>query len=256
MLGMNNCEKRQIALRLMPQLLTLMVLAYMIAGCSGWKVTTKSSDQLPRYTIRSIALVPFTAITTPQVRDRGDAVPSTPESLRRVESTMAAPPPGVQQPPRQATAIPAHAPELITKLFWKRLQSREGVQVLPLVDSVKASAAEGALSTARLEAAAASVAKKLKADAALMGFVSTYQERVGSQLGADPPASVGFEVKVVAADGRVLWVGQYYERQRPLTEDFVGFVKRSGMFVTAEELAEYGVDEILKKFPFGVAGEK
>jgi len=181
------------------------------AGCSGWKVATASSDELPRYTIRSIALVPFTAITTPQVRDRGDVFSSTPESLRRVDGSMAVPS-GVQQPPRQAAAIPAHAPELITKLFWKRLQSREGVQVLPLVDSVKASAAEGALSTGRPEAAAASVAKKLKADAALMGLVSTYQERVGSQLGADPPASVGFEVKVVAADGRVLWVGQYYER--------------------------------------------
>jgi hypothetical protein len=100
------------------------------------------------------------------------------------------------------------------------------------------------------------VAKQLKADAALMGYVSMYQERVGSRLGADPAASVGFDVKMVAADGRVLWIGQYYERQRPLTEDFVGFVKRYGVFVTAEELAEYGVEEVLKEFPFGTGREK
>jgi hypothetical protein len=84
-----------------------------------------------------------------------------------------------------------------------------------------------------------------------MGYVSMYQERVGSRLGANPAASVGFEVKVVAADGQVLWVGNYYERQRPLTEDVIGFVQRLGMFVTAEELAEYGVDELMKEFPFG-----
>jgi hypothetical protein len=67
---------------------------------------------------------------------------------------------------------------------------------------------------------------------------------------------VGFEVKVVAADGQVLWVGNYYERQRPMIEDFSGFLQRWGAFVTAEELAQYGVDEVLKEFPFGTEGEK
>jgi hypothetical protein len=99
------------------------------------------------------------------------------------------------------------------------------------------------------------VAKKLKQDAALIGQVLVYQERVGSRLGANPPASVGFEVKVVAADGQVLWVGNYYERQRPMTEDIMGFIHRWA-FVTADELAEYGVDEVLKEFPFGAGGEK
>jgi hypothetical protein len=202
-----------------------------------------------------MALVPFTAIATPQVRDQGDLYFSTPQSVRRSDISMAVPS-DVEPPPRQATPIPAHAAEQITQLFWKRLQSREGVRVLALGDSAKAAAAEGALFAAKPEAAAASVARKLKADAAVMGIVSMYQERVGSRLGASPAASVAFEVKVVAADGRVLWVGHYYERQRPLTEDLVGFVKRFGMFVTAEELAEFGVDEILKEFPFGVAGEK
>ena len=102
---------------------------------------------------------------------------------------------------------------------------------------------------------AAAVAKKLKQDAALIGQVLVYQERVGSRLGANPPASVGFEIKVVAADGQVLWVGNYYERQRPMTEDFMGFIHRWA-FVTADELAEYGVDEVLKEFPFGAGGEK
>lgn len=254
MLGMNICEKRHVAVRLVPRLLTLAVLAFVVAGCSGWKVTTESSDQLPRYTIRSMALVPFTAIVTPQVRDQGNVYLPNPQSIHRSDISLAVPS-EVEPPPRQAASLPGHAAERITQLFWTRLQEREGMQMLPLGDSAKA-AADGALSTAKPETVAASVANKLKADAALMGYVSMYQERVGSRLGANPAASVGFEVKVVAADGRVLWIGHYYERQRPLTEDFVGFVKRYGMFVTAEELAEYGVEKLLKEFPFGVGREK
>ncbi len=228
----------------------------LVAGCSGWKVSTESSDALPRYHVRSIALVPFTVISAPQARDQGDFFFSTPESARQQHMSLAISS-DVEPPPRQSTVVPAYAAERITQLFWKRLQSKEGVQVLPLGDSAKAVAAEGALPKARPEAVAATVAKKLKADAALIGVVSLYQERVGSRLGANPAASVGFEVKVVAAaDGQTLWVGNYYERQRPMTEDFLGFVQRWGMFVTADELAEYGVDEILKEFPFGVRNEK
>jgi hypothetical protein len=53
----------------------------------------------------------------------------------------------------------------------------------------------------------------------------------------------------------VLWVGRYYERQRPMTEDLIGFLQRWA-FVTAGELTEYGVEEVLKEFPFGKEGEQ
>jgi hypothetical protein len=97
------------------------------------------------------------------------------------------------------------------------------------------------------------VAKQLKADASLIGQVRVYQERVGGRFGASPPATVGFEAQVVAADGQVLWEGNYYERQRPMTEDLMGFIQRRGVFVTAEELALYGVEQMLLEFPFGAA---
>ncbi|MBH0206747.1 MAG: hypothetical protein HP498_13210 [Nitrospira sp.] len=252
---MNRYDLRFSTIHLRSHVVTLMVLAFVVAGCSGWKVRTESSDQLPRYTVRSMALVPFTAIVTPQVRDQGNLHFATPQGIRQSEMSLAIPS-EVEPPSRQAVSLPGHAAERITQLFWKQLQERDGLQIVPLGDSAKAAAAEGILLAAKPEAAAASLAKKLKADAALIGYVSMYQERVGSRLGANPAASVGFEVKVVAVDGRVLWIGHYYERQRPLTEDFVGFVKRYGMFVTAEELAEYGVEEILKEFPFGAGREK
>lgn len=248
---MNTQRKKHVAANLILRGLIVAVLMYAAVGCSGWKVSTESSELLPRYTIRSIALVPFAAITTPQMRDQGDFFFSTPESAKQQHMSLAIPS-DVEPKPGQTAVVPAYAAERITELFWKRLQARGGLQILPLGDSSKVSAAESTGSKVRPETIGASTAKKLKADAAIIGFVSMYQERVGSRLGANPAASVGFEVKVVAADGRVLWVGNYYERQRPLTEDLLGFIQRFGMFVTAEELAEYGIDEMLKEFPFGV----
>ncbi len=234
-----------------------LVLAAMIGtGCSGAKVTTESSNDLPRYNIKSIALVPFTTLSAPQVRDQRDPHISMPESVRRFDEISSAIPPSVGLPPKQTVTVPAYAAEKLTQLFWRRLQSREDVQVLPLGQSAKAYSTEGGLAGMRPENTAATVAKKLKADAALIGQVSVFQERVGGRFGADPAASVGFKVTAVAADGRVLWVGNFYERQRPLNEDVIGFVQRFGMFVTAAELAEYGVDEVLKEFPFGTGGEK
>jgi hypothetical protein len=215
-------------------------------------VTTKASEELPRYQVRSLALVPFTSIVTPQVRAQGDPLFTTPQGAQPDMSVAI--PPGVPPQSRQTVTVPDYAAEQVTQLFWTRLQSRQGVNVMPLGDSTKAALADGELTKMTLERKAAAVAKRLKADAALIGLVSVYQERVGGRFGANPAAAVGFEVKAVAADGQVLWVGNYYERQRPMTEDFTGFMQRSGMFVTAEELAEYGVDEMLKVFPFGAGG--
>ena len=204
-----------------------------------------------------MALVPFTSITTPQVRDQGSPFFWTPQSVRGSDMSYSIPS-NVEPPPKQTkltVIVPGYAPEKVTQLFWKRLQSREGVHVLPPSDATRALSTDENLAKVTPETAAATVAKRLKADAALIGLVSVFQERVGGRFGASPPASVGFEVRAVAADGQVLWVGNYYERQRPMSEDVLGFLQRWGMFVTAEELARFGVDEVLKEFPFGAGGE-
>ncbi len=218
-------------------------------GCSGDKVTTKSSSEISRYQVRTIALVPFTTLTTPQIRDQGDPFMSTPQSVRRSDISLGVPS-NVEGGPRQTVTVPGFAAEKVTQLFWKRLQSREGVTVSSPSESARAAAATANAEKLTPEAGGAMLAKRLKADAALIGQVLVFQERVGGRLGANPPATVGFEVKAVASDGHVLWVGNYYERQRPMTEDFMGFIQRWA-FVTAEELAQYGVDEVLKEFPFG-----
>lgn len=230
----------------------LVMMLALLSGCSGQKVTTKSSLELSRYQIRTMALVPFTSIATPQVRDQGEPYMSTPQSVRRSDISISVPS-NVEPPPRNTVSVPGFAAEKVTQLFWNRLKMREGVTVSYSSESARAS---GSTETTTMtpEMAGAALAKRLKADAALIGQVLVFQERVGSRLGASPPAAVGFEIKAVAADGQVLWIGNYYERQRPMTEDLMGFIGRWA-FVTADELAQYGVDEIMKTFPFGTGGK-
>ena len=234
-------------------LLAIAVLLIVEIACSGPKVTTQTSTELPRYQIHTIALMPFTSLGTPQARDATDMYMSTPQSVKGSDISMGVPS-TVETQMKQTTTVPAHAAQKVTQLFWTRLKNRPGVVVLP---PAAATSALGAVpptdetAKATPERQAADLATKLKADAALMGQVLVYQERSGGKLGANPPATVGFEVKAIAPDGQVLWVGNYYERQKPLTQDFVGFVQHGGVFVTAEELAQYGADQVLKTFPFG-----
>ena len=248
-------SRRTVALRLTPYALTLMVLVLAVAGCSGSKVTTKASVELPRYQIRTIALVPFTTLATPQVRDVIDRTFSVPSGARRSDIAIAVLP-NTEQPLRQTVIVPTGAGGIVTQLLWSRLRTWQGVTVLPPSEAVKVLASQATPQPSAGQAPAVTVAKQLKADASLIGQVLVYQERVGGRFGASPPATVGFEAKVVAADGQVLWEGNYYEKQRPMTEDFMGFIQRRGVFVTAEELATYGVDHLLLEFPFGTAEER
>jgi hypothetical protein len=226
-----------------------------VACCSGSKVTTKASAELPRYQIRTIALVPFTTLATPQVRDVVDQTFSAPPGARRSDMTLVVPP-NTEQPLRQTVTVPTGAGATVTQLLWSRLRTREGVTVLAPSEAAKALVSPATLQSSAGQSPAVTVAKYLKTDASLIGQVLVYQERVGGRFGANPPATVGFEAKVVAADGQVLWEGNYYEKQRPMIEDMMGFVQRWGMFVTAEELAAYGVEHMLLEFPFGTVGER
>src|SRR5262245_1133473 len=222
-----------------------------VAGCSGSKVTTKSSGELSRYQIRTIALVPFTTLATPQVREVVDRPFSVPLEVRRSDMAIAVSP-DIEQPPRQTVTVPIGAADIVTQSLWIRLRTRHGITVLSPSEVAKALASQATSQPSGDQPpSAVAVAKQLKADASLIGQVLVYQERVGGRVGASPPATVGFEAKVVAADGQVLWEGNYYEKQRPMTEDLMGFIQRHGVFVTAEELAIYGAEQMLLDFPFG-----
>ncbi len=96
-------------------------------------------------------------------------------------------------------------------------------------------------------------AKKLHADAVVSGVVFSFRQRVGSGLSIESPASVGFGVHLLrAVDGRLIWSRHFHETQKSLSENLFKlgtFVKRGGGWLTAEELAGFGLDEVMGTFP-------
>lgn len=230
----------------------LILLTFIGSGCSGPKVTTKASAQLNRYTITSLVVLPFTALESPQVIESAGPSFRVPEGVKGsdISPVVVSPPPGRLL--QTTSEIPPHVPGRIVELVLNYLRDKEGIRIIAPREAMKNAEAQASQAeTMTEETAAAHTAKRLSADAALIGKVLVYQERVGGPFGASPPAAVGFEVKIVAADGHVLWEGNYYERQRPMNEDLIGSIQRYGVYVTADELAQYGAKKLVEEMPVG-----
>ena len=90
-------------------------------------------------------------------------------------------------------------------------------------------------------------------DAVLVGRVYRFDERSGTGYAVKSPASVAFNfVLIDTKSGRLLWEGYFDESQRPLSENLfkIGlFFKRKMRWLTAEELAVDGLEDVLKSFP-------
>jgi hypothetical protein len=214
-------------------------------SCAGPKVTVETFPELTKYRIQTIVVLPFQALNTPQVTANNPALFLVPPGAKRSDINVVAPPP--ERLPPELIPVPPQAAEKIAEMFHQQLQRRQGLRVLSPAEASGIIGDSGAVSEAP-EELARKVTSKLGADAVVFGRVLVYRERGGSKWGGDP-ASVGFEIKLLAADGTTVWLGNYYETQRPMNEDLIGFFERGGVFVTAEQLAEYGVAKLLKKFP-------
>jgi hypothetical protein len=97
------------------------------------------------------------------------------------------------------------------------------------------------------------IGRDLKADGVLWGGVFRYQNRKGSSYGVQTPASVSLDLHLLRVkDGAVVWKPQYNQTQKSLSEDLfqLGEISRRGLrWLTAEELAKSGLEELFKKFP-------
>lgn len=95
--------------------------------------------------------------------------------------------------------------------------------------------------------------RAVKADAVMVGYLYRYQERVGSRISVDTPASVAFEIHLIdVKTGRQLWGGHFDETQRSLSENLFHihkFIKRKASWVTADEMAVSGLKEVLETLP-------
>ena len=95
--------------------------------------------------------------------------------------------------------------------------------------------------------------RKYKADAVIAGYVYRYKERVGNRYSVKSPASVAFGIHLISTKGgRIIWSGHFDETQRSLSENLFKlkkFIKRKASWITADEMATNGFEDILSTFP-------
>ena len=91
----------------------------------------------------------------------------------------------------------------------------------------------------------------LGADAVMIGHLYRFSERIGTTYSVVSPASVAFDLHLIGvSSGRVLWSGHVDETQRSLSENLFeigSFIKRKGEWVSADDLATSGLDDLLIK---------
>jgi len=222
-------------------------------GCVPPKVQIQSAPQFDPVRISSIAVLPFQVVQTPQwanseVRERI----RDPEEIRTQFRL-----PGTDQvngieARKELYVVPKTAAQRITAKVIAALVSRPSLRVIVPPESSTMVDMVDKETQPSIKEMAQEVGTRLQVDGVLTGLIRTYREREGSKLGAKP-AAVGFEVYLVRpSDGAVLWRGEFFEEQKPLTQDVVGFFEKGGGFVTADELAELGVQKVMNAFPVGL----
>jgi len=151
-------------------------------------------------------------------------------------------------------ALPQNAEAIVQDLFLQRMEKSGKFAVIPpyqsdsvyrkvKIDNEKATVKEQLRMTG----------KALEVDAIVIGYVSCFRERVGYAYSVERPASVTFGVYMIqSSDGDIAWGRIYDKTQQSFSENIMQsstFFSRGLKWVTAAELAEDGVDEIVKTFP-------
>ncbi|MGD8228356.1 MAG: hypothetical protein PVI20_11290 [Desulfobacteraceae bacterium] len=98
------------------------------------------------------------------------------------------------------------------------------------------------------------------ADAALIGYVYRFREREGTDYAVNRAASVAFDLYLISPqDGVVFWKGKFDKTQQHLSQNILDagtFMKGQGRWMTAEKLAEIGLEDVLGSLFEAVKGKK
>jgi len=142
----------------------------------------------------------------------------------------------------------------LTRLLQQKIETMGAFEILPLEKVEKAfSEIERRQFELKPMRSFIQLGKTLDMDFIFIGILFRFEERIGSHIGAEKPASVGFDVHLIRLrDEKMVWKGKFDETQRPLSENLLkigSFFRRKASWLTAEELSSVGMDEMLKGFP-------
>jgi len=154
----------------------------------------------------------------------------------------------------QSGSILPGSQNTMTRLLYEKMETLGTFTLIPLERVQPAlSLSDQTQFLEKPSASAVLLGKELNADFVFLGYLFRFEERIGSPLGVDKPASVGFDLHLVRVkDGKISWTGKFDETQRPLSDDLLkigSFFRRGAKWLTAEELASAGMGEALTKLP-------
>jgi len=150
--------------------------------------------------------------------------------------------------------VPMRAGPEVTGIFQRQLNRLGRCELIPR-DQAQ-TAAEGADRDAFRQdplGVAAQIGGELGLYAVVIGGVYRFEQREGSALGVQSPASAAFDAHLVrVSDKKVLWSGRFDETQHSLSENLLkvgSFIKGGAQWVTVERWTEIGVESVLRTFP-------
>ena len=144
---------------------------------------------------------------------------------------------------------------VLTGVAQDLLDNRYGDKLVPMVDVMKAyrQMPKDEFKDTPLDLTQR-LGKALSANAMIVGAVWKYRDRRGGTRAVESPASVAFAVHLVDVEtGSVVWSKDFAETQRSLSENIFkapSFFERGAKWLTADELARFGMEEIFKEFPY------
>ncbi len=215
-------------------IITLCIVLIAFFGCASSTSVRPTETGKEPVVPKKIAVVPFVKLTS----DDGSRVVRCP-----VGGTI-----------YTTCALPQNAEVLVQELFLQKLEKSVKATVIPPYQSdtvyqkVKSDNPNASV-TQQLQM----TGKSLDVDDVVIGYVSCIRERVGYAYSVERPASVTFGVYMIqSSDGDLVWGRIYDKTQQSFSENVLQastFFSRGLKWVTAQELAEDGVNEILKTFP-------
>lgn len=154
----------------------------------------------------------------------------------------------------QMQSVKAGADLVMNRIIYNTLENRLNDRIISLKissDAYKTVIKDQTLDTHRK--LAVKLGQETGAGLVVVGTLWQFREKESDAVESFRPASVAFAIYLIdVSTGRRLWRGAFEGTQTVLTEDILRGVKQiqmGGRWLSAEELARYGVKQALRKFP-------
>jgi hypothetical protein len=213
----------------------LVIVGWFVDGCATRRVSTLSQPGMSEARVERIGVMPFL---------KGRHPTNVKQTLNCSLCQLAFDP----------ASVALGAEMTLARYVQEAALARFGERVVPLAEVVRALEALGVdeaqdtpMSVAR------KVGEAVRANLMILGTIWRYRDRIGGPAGSTRPASVAFDLYVIdVPSGELLWMGNFDETQRALSEnifDAGAFFSRGAKWLSANELARYGVKEVFRQLP-------